>query len=146
MKTFALCLATVLAATACSHNKATSSNLARTPSGSETYACTMTDSDAAPSLTFLIRKAAGDEQAALLYKSSDSSRAKAITGCEADAVSSTKLTDDALYVECAGDGDAGFLSATRDDGADTYTGTVNFPNGGIEGYDEAELAVSCAKQ
>ena len=69
----------------------------------------MTDTNAKPYITFFVKKDAGAENAAVSYVKSaffgseEFQIEKPISGCEAENVRMTEITENKIYVECAGD-------------------------------------------
>lgn len=111
----------------------------------ETYVCE-TGPEAKPSDVYIINFQ-GNENTVIQYQRFPFYGAEVISptldvpGCAPAQVaykSSSKL-----YVECDGDGDAGYLSIKLD--GDKIQGTVDFPEGNIGYPDNTILTVSCRK-
>lgn len=116
-----------------------------------TLVCGMKNTQATPYLTFIVKRDAGAEHASITYVrsaffgSEEVQFERPVQGCEAANVHATDVSADEVYVECNADGDAGFLSVSRQTG-DTFVGHMTFPNTGVEGYDDQSIAVSCEKR
>jgi hypothetical protein len=67
---------------------------------------------------------------------------QAVQGCAPAQYATVTATE--VYVECDGDGDAGYVSLDRVEGQ--ITGTVNFPEGNIGYKEDTSLAVFCRQQ
>ncbi len=119
--------------------------------GSVLIVCGLADATAKPYLRFIVRQNAGDTNAAITYVKSASIHSeevqveRPIPGCESASTYRTEISGQSIYVECAADGDAGFLSAELQDDSLEFVGTMNFPNSGVEGLDDSSVAVHCAK-
>lgn len=114
-----------------------------------TLVCGMTDTDAQPYLTFIVKKSAGTQAAAISYVrsaffgSEEFKIEQPIPGCDADPLRHSEFSASSAYVECDGDGDAGYISVKKLLGSPNYQGAMAFPNTGIEGYSDTSLPVSC---
>lgn len=117
-----------------------------------TLVCGMQDQNAAPYLTFIMKRQAGAQKAGISYVrsaflgSEELQFEQPVPGCEAANVGTTAISADEAYVECDGDGDAGYLSLTRQPATGVFEGAMAFPNSGVEGYDDQSIAVSCRVQ
>jgi hypothetical protein len=78
-----------------------------------------------------------------------------LSGCDEASVQKATLDSKGLYVECDGDGDAGYLSAsfkTKGPQKGKLIGSMNFPNDVADGSGEiiytmdTEIKVICNKQ
>jgi hypothetical protein len=74
---------------------------------------------------------------------------KLIPGCEEGSRSEHEILDlreikQSVYVECAGDGDAGFAKINMD--GSIIRGKISFPNGNIGYVDNTTLEVSCSSR
>ncbi len=117
-----------------------------------TLVCGMKDHQGTPYLTFIVTREAGAEHAGITYVrsaffgSEEVQFEQQVPGCEAANVQTTEVTGDEIYVECNADGDAGFLSVSRQGTSDVFTGHMTFPNTGVEGYSDQSLAVTCQQR
>ena len=109
--------------------------------------CSMSNTKARPYYSFLVNfdgsgQASIDYVKSAFFGSEELVVARPIAGCESAQISTLNAAKNSLYIECDGDGDAGYLSVKRTN-KNTWLGSMSFPNSGPEGLDSVSLKVSC---
>lgn len=121
------------------------------------YLCSMGE-DAKPHYTFLITvtdiDALGNRDGVVasiqyqrnqFYGSEEMSPLLTVPGCGKDEHTYAYAHEkNEVYVECAGDGDAGFISI-KTPARGEMTALLQFPNGNLEFNDEDQIALTCRK-
>lgn len=110
--------------------------------------CSQQDTKAVPYYTFTIN-VYNDQSVSIEYVKSaflgseEFQVVRPISGCAKGEISLAEIKRDSLYVECSGDGDAGYLSVKRNSKG-VLTGNMTFPNSGPDGrLDDVSLPVAC---
>jgi|GEM_PF-6230451 len=116
-----------------------------------TWICPMKDTSAAPYVTFIVRSATADSAsisyvASAFFGSEEVVIEQPVPGCQADENHAVEITARSLYIECDGDGDAGFLSANKSGRSRSFKGSMTFPNSGVAGIDDRGVRITCTEQ